>query len=166
MIGSADYDIRYTVAEDAAFLDKWLSIPGMLELFPASNEKEKEIMLRFWMGFVRFRCSLTATFQNKPCGIGTLFLMPYRKVAHLSMLYLVVDPEFQQKGIGGSLLKNLKHLAKNYFRLEHLQMELFEGNEMMIRLLSHNGFSLFMRQEGFVKENGIYKARLLYKAYL
>jgi putative acetyltransferase len=95
-----------------------------------------------------------------PCGVGTLFLMPYRKVAHHCLFKLVVDPKFQGKGIGTSLLKNLKHLAKNYFHLELIHIEVFEGNPIL-RLLMQNGFHEFSRQEKFVKDNGVYLSRVL-----
>ena len=53
--------------------------------------------------------------------------MPYKKVAHHCLFKIVVDPKHQRKGIGRALLKNLKHLAKTYFHLELMHIEVFEG---------------------------------------
>ena len=63
-----------------------------------------------------------AFFWLRP-GIATLFLMPYKKVSHISMLYLIVDPKYQRKGVGSSLLKNIMHYAKK-FKLESIHVSL------------------------------------------
>lgn len=153
-------DIRYTTIMDTPHLRDWLNSPGMLHWFPMSDEKDVEDATRVWIGFSRFNASLTATINHVPCGIGTLFLMPYRKVAHQCMFKLIVDPKFHRQGIGTSLVKNLKHLAKNYFHLEYMHIEVYEGNPL-ISLLKKSGFYELVRQEGFVKEHEQYLARVL-----
>jgi putative acetyltransferase len=160
-----DLDIRYTHVDDAPYLREWLDSAGMLHWFPMSVEKEVEDAAACWIGFCRYSCSLTATVQGVPCGIGTLFLMPYRKVAHHCIFKLIVNPKYQRQGIGTSLLKNLKHLAKNYFRLEMIHIEVFEGNPI-IELLLKSGFEEFARQERYVKEEGRYLARILFQSIL
>ncbi len=91
--------------------------------------------------------------------------MPYRKVAHHCLFKLVVDPRYQRQGIGRSLLKNLKHLAKTYFHLEFMHIEVFEGNPF-IHLLKEFHFQEFARQDRFVKDAGKYSARILYESFL
>ncbi|MFI5334912.1 MAG: N-acetyltransferase, partial [Chlamydiales bacterium] len=104
--------------------------------------------------------------KGEPCGVGTLFLMPYRKVAHHCLFNLIIDPKKNETAIGAPLLNNLKHLAKTYFRLEILHAEVYEGNSM-IKLLEGAGFSEFARQERFVKEGeGRYLARVLFACNL
>jgi putative acetyltransferase len=78
---------------------------------------------------------------------------------------MIVDPKLQRRGIGTTLLKNLKHLAKTYFRLQILHIEVYEGNPIA-SLLEKNGFRQFARQERFVKEGDQYFARLLFECYL
>lgn len=165
MTSLPQFDIRYTHMNDLPYMREWIMQPGVMHHFPMSNEKEVEDALQCWIGFCRYSCSLTAVINDVPCGVATLFLMPYRKVAHHCLFKLVVDPKFQRKGIGASLVKNLKHLAKNYFRLELIHIEVFEGNPL-IALLEKQGFKEFARQEKFVKENGVYRARLLLEASL
>lgn len=161
----ADLEIRYTQLPDAPYLKEWLTSPGMLHWFPMSEEKEVEDAVQGWIGFCRWSCSLTCTIKNEPCAIGTLFLMPYRKVAHHCLFKMIVAPKWQRHGVGYSLLKNLKHLAKTYFRLEIMHIEVYEGNPI-IALLEKLGFRQFARQEKFVKENDKYLARLLFECYL
>jgi putative acetyltransferase len=78
---------------------------------------------------------------------------------------MVVDPRYQRKGIGRDLLKNLKHLAKSYFRLELMHIEVFEDNPF-IHLLEEFDFKEFARQERFIKDGGKYSARILYESFL
>jgi ribosomal protein S18 acetylase RimI-like enzyme len=154
------FDIRYTYLTDTFYLKRWLNHPGMLHWFPMSDEKEIEDAVQCWMGFCRYSSSLTATLQGVPCGMGTLFLMPYQKVSHHSLFKLIVDPEHQRKGIGTSLVRNLKHLAKNYFQLELIHTEVFEKNPL-ISLLQKLEFTEFGYQENYVKEGDHYLARVL-----
>jgi RimJ/RimL family protein N-acetyltransferase len=158
-------DIRYTYVTDTPYLRDWLLKPDVQKWFPVSEEREIEDAVQCWIGFSRYSSSITATLNGIPCGIGTLFLMPYRKVAHHCLFKLVVDPKCQRKGIGSSLLKNLKHLAKNYFHLELIHIEVFEGNPVASLLLKHD-FHEFVRQERFVKDKGGYRSRILFESYL
>jgi len=160
-----DVDIRYTYLTDAPYLRDWLLQKEVQRWFPVSQDKEIEDATQCWVGFSRYNSSLTATVDHVPCGIGTLFLMPYKKVAHHCLFKLVVDPKYQRKGIGRELLKNLKHLAKTYFHLELMHIEVFEGNPF-IHLLEEFDFHEFARQEKFVKESDRYFARILYQSYL
>jgi RimJ/RimL family protein N-acetyltransferase len=158
-------DIRYTYVTDTPYLRQWLEVPDVQKWFPVSEEQEIADCVQCWIGFSRYSSSLTATLNGVPCGIGTLFLMPYRKVAHHCIFKLIVDPKHQGKGIGTALLKNLKHLAKNYFHLELIHIEVFEGNPVIHLLLKH-GFQEFTRQEKFMKDKEGYHARILFESYL
>lgn len=159
------YDMRFTVMTDQRFLHDWLSKPGVLHWFPMSEGKELEDAIQCWIGFSRYNCSLTATIDGEPCGIGTLFLMPYQKVAHHCLFKLIVDLPFRRKGIGTSLVRNLKHLAKQRFRLELMHIEVFEGNPL-IHILTEQGFREFARQESYIKEGDNYFSRILYECDL
>lgn len=161
----ADCDIRYTRITDVSYLKQWLSSPEVGHFFPMGTQEEIELAVRAWINFCRYHASLTAIKDGTPLGIGTLFLFPYKKVSHQCLCKMIVDPQFHRQGVGTVLLRNLKHLAKNYFHLEIMKMEVFEGNPM-IELLKKEGFHEAVRQERFVKENGQYRARLLYEAVL
>ncbi len=160
-----EWDIRYSRLEDEKFLLQWLQEPDNLQWFPMKTQKEIKQTARNWIGFAKFNGSLTATINNKPCGIVTLFFMPYRKVAHQSSFYLLVDKKYRNKGVGFSLLKNLINLSKNYFRLESLQAEIYEGCPIE-NLLKTFGFTSFAYQEKFIKDEKGYKARNLLELFL
>ena len=165
MVELTGLDIRYTYVTDTPYLREWLQNPEVQKWFPVSEEREIEDAVQCWIGFSRYSSSITATLNGTPCGIGTLFLMPYRKVAHHCLFKLVVDPKHMRKGIGSSLLKNLKHLAKNYFRLDLIHIEVFEGNPV-IHLLQKYDFHEFARQGHFVKDKDHYLSRILYESFL
>ena len=153
------YDIRYSVLEDLSYLESWFTDPAESVPFPFTFE-EKEMPLKNWIGFSRYKASLTGTIDQIPCAIGTLFLMPYRKVAHHCGFYLMVDPLHRRKGVGASMVKNLLHLAKTRFRLEAVHAEVFEPNPIL-PLLEKLSFVPFARQENFENVEGDYRARVL-----
>ena len=159
------YDIRYTNPLDVKSLSNWLLDKDTNKWFPMSGDKEIEDTSKNWIGFYKFKASLTATLFGHPCAIGTIFLMPYRKVAHHAMFYLVVDPKHRHKGIGRSMVRNLLNLAKKNFRLESLHCEVFEGCPI-ITLLEQLQFQKVMQQEGFVKEeDNTYLSRIIYEHF-
>lgn len=153
------YDIRFSEEKDLKFLQKYFEDPVSLEPF-AFGEKEKEVSLKNWIGFAKFKASLTAVIEEKPCALGTLFLMPYKKVAHQCSFYLIVDPKHRRQGIGTSMVRNLVHLAKNRFRLEMIHIEVYEPNPI-VQLLEKQGFSQIVRQENFLRTLQGDKARLI-----
>lgn len=163
MIPIPGYDIRYSTLEDLVYLQEWFQDPGACDDFPFSF-KEREDSLKNWIGFSKFKASLTGAIDNVPCAIGTLFLMPYRKVAHHCTFYLMVDPKQRRKGIGISMIRNLLNLAKTRFRLESVHAEVFEPSHLLPMLIKL-GFAETVRQENFVKVNGCPRARLLLEVW-
>ncbi len=153
------YDIRYSTTADEPFLKEWILLPEMRKWYPPSSNIDVDGFVRNWIGFSRYKCSLTAVYNKEPVGVATIFLMPYLKVAHLSMLYVAVDPKFQRRGIGASLLKNILHLAKTKFsRIESMHVEVFE-NSPLIGLLEKGGFRKIIRQDNYVKLPEGFRAR-------
>ncbi len=160
-----DVDIRYTRILDAPYLKEWMTFPSVASSFGVSNAQEIEAASSYWMYLSKFQCSLTATDNYIPCGIATLFLMPYKKVSHHSPFKICVAPKRWGEGIGTSLLKNLKHLAKNYFHLEAIYIEIF-GDSPLIPTLLKSGFVVFAKQERYVKTEEGYLPRTLFIAEL
>jgi len=153
------FDIRYSELEDLASLEEWFLDPSACNDYPFDIE-EKGDALKNWIGFSRFKASLTGTLDNKPCAIATLFLMPYKKVMHHCGFYLMVDPACRRKGIGTSMLRNIFHLAKTRFSLEAVHAEIFEPSPLL-PLLEKLGFQIFARQENYMKVEGCPRSRLL-----
>lgn len=144
-------DIRYTEPTDAPHLKEWLSDPTVATWFPMADAVEIDDAVNRWVGFYRYRCSLTAVLDGVPCGIATLYLQPYRKLAHQCEFGIIVAPSHRNKGIGADLIKNLEHLAKDYFNIELLHLQVYSNNPA-IRLYQRCGFSEFGHQNRWIKE--------------
>ncbi len=155
------FDIRYSQMEDFHPLHAWLSDPATHIWFPPSIPREIEEFAKNWIGFSRFRSSLTATAQGVPVAVGTLFLLPYKKVAHQCSFYLVVAPEMRRKGVGSSMVKNLLNLAQNYFHFESVYADVYEGCPLLPLLEKKFSFQQIDYQERFVKNPTGYLARII-----
>jgi putative acetyltransferase len=155
----ADFDIRFTELGDLAPLSEWLSSPNACDDFPFGFE-EREEAIKNWVGFSKYKASLTGTMKGRPCAIGTLFLMPYKKVAHHAGFYLIVEEKERRKGIGTSMVMNLIHLAKTRFKLESLHTELFEPS-LLLPILEKKGFEIYARQDNFVHLGTTRRPRIL-----
>jgi ribosomal protein S18 acetylase RimI-like enzyme len=160
-----EVDLRYTTMEDGDYLREWLAEPGILRAFPMLDPPEVEDSIKHWIGFSKYKCSLTAVADGKPCGIATLCLMPYRKLAHHCLLSIMVAKEWRGKGVGTLLMNNVLHLAKEYFRLEVVYLEVYEGNPA-ISLYKRFGFREIGFQKHFMKENGEYIGKVMMERVL
>lgn len=160
-----ELEIRYTEAKDEKYLHQWLADTDTLKSYPPSSEAEVNIFTSNWIGFARIKSSLTAMLNGEVCAIGTLFLMPYKKVSHQSILYMIVDPKYRNKGIGSDLLKNMLHLAKDYFKLEVVTVEVMDGSNL-IKILDKYGFEKYGLQPDYINDNGKLADRILYQHFL
>lgn len=148
---SERFDIRFTQLEEAPHMKRWLMDPSVNRWFPMDGELEIEDAVARWISFYRYKCSLTALIEGEPCGLATLYLQPYRKLAHQCEFGVLVAPEWRNKGIGSHLINSLMHLAKKRFKIELLHLQVYAGNPA-IRLYQRFGFREFGRQTHWLKE--------------
>jgi putative acetyltransferase len=153
------FDLRFTESSDLEPLKKWFEPEGSFDDYPF-DASESEEALKNWIGFCKYKASLTATLDGVPCAVGTLFLMPYRKVAHHCSFFLMVDPSHRRKGIGTSMVRNLLHLARTRFKLESLHVEVYEPSHLL-PILEKLQFKLFARQEDYMRIQDCPRARIL-----
>jgi len=154
-----DLEIRYTEPTDAPFLKEWLLEPSIGRWFPLADEVEIEDAVQRWIGFYRYKCSLTAVKNGVPCGLATLYLQPYKKLAHQCEFGIIVGDGYRGKGIGSKLLKNLIHLAKTQYRIELLHLQVYSDNPA-VNLYQRFGFKEFGNQPRWIKElDGSYTGR-------
>ncbi len=146
-----EYDLRYSAMEDLPFLVETVSKEEVAKFLPVSSTQDIEAMTKNWIGFSRYKSSLTATYKGEPVGIATLFLMPYRKLIHHALVYFAVSPTYFDQGVAFSLVKNITHLGKTYFHMECLSVETYESSPL-IPVLEQGGYREIIRQENFVKE--------------
>ncbi len=157
--------LRYTLPEDGVALTHWLNQPGVAHAFPMTDPREVEDSAKHWIGFSRLRSSLTAVHNEQPIGIATLCLMPYQTLSHQCLLSIVVDEAWRGKGVGTLLMNNILHLAKNYFRIEVVYLEVYEGNPA-ISLYQRFGFQVIGNQKHFMKKGDRYVAKIIMERIL
>lgn len=158
-------DIRYTEQSDAPYLKQWLMDRTVGRWFPMADEVEIDDAVNRWIGFYRYRCSLTATKDGVPCGLTTLYLQPYKKLAHQCEFGIIVGGPYRGQGIGSHLLNNLIHLAKGTFHIELLHLQVYAGNPA-IRLYDRFGFKEFGRQNHWIKEEREYVGRIFMERFI
>lgn len=162
----SDLEIRYTDLSDGRYLKQWLMEPSIGRWFPVTDEVEIDDAVQRWVGFSRYKCSLTAVKNGEPCGLATLYLQPYRKLAHQCEFGIIVGHGYRGQGIGTELLKNLIHLAKTQFRIELLHLQVYSENPA-VNLYKRMGFVEFGNQARWIKEaDGTYTGRMFMEKYL
>ena len=158
--------IRYTELSDAKYLKEWLEDPSIGRWFPMCDSLENDDAVARWVGFSRYRCSLTAVKEGTICGMATLYLQPYRKLAHQCEFGIIVADKYRGCGIGSQLLSHLIHLAKVNFKIELLHLQVYQDNPA-IHLYDRFGFKEFGRQTHWIKElNGEYTGRVFMEKFL
>jgi len=157
--------IRYTELGDAKYLKKWLMEPGVSRWFPMYDEVEIDDAVGRWISFCRYKCSLTAVLDGEPCGLTTLYLQPYRRLAHQTEFGIIVGEGYRNKGVGSRLLTSLMQMAKENFHIELLHLTVYAENPA-IHLYRRFGFEEFGRQTHWLKDNGVYSGRIFMERFL
>lgn len=158
--------IRYTELEDGPYLRQWLLEPTTSRGFPMSDVVEVDDATNRWVALSRYKCSLTAVYDGVPCGLTTLYLQPYKTLAHQCEFGIIVGADYRGRGVGEELLNAIIALAKDPFRIEVLHLTVLGDNPAM-RLYRRFGFREFGRQARWRKdEHGIYTPRVFMEKYL
>jgi len=157
--------IRFGQESDQKYLIEWLLQPGVLEGFPLADLREIEDAARIWISYSKQMAVLTALWDGVPCGIANLYLQPYKKFAHQSLLAIIIDEKLRGKGVGTKLMKELLSLAKERFKLEFVHLEVYEGNRA-INLYRRLGFEEYGVYRKFIKDQGRYLDKVLMQKYL
>ncbi len=160
----AGFDIRFSEERDLDFLTRYFADPAACDDFPFSPDEAADV-LKNWIGFSKFKASLTGLINDEPCAIATLFLMPYRKVAHHASFFVAVDPAHRNQGIGTSMIRNIMNLAKNRFRLESVNVEIYEPS-LLLPIVEKLGFLPFAKQPDFVRMENVHRPRILLECML
>ena len=156
----SEISIRWAEESDQAYLIEWFLEPGVLERFPLTGLREIEDAARLWVSYYKQKATLTALWDGVPCGIATLYLQPYKKLAHQCLLAIIVSESYRGKGVGTRLLTELMTLAKERFQIELLHLEVYEGNPAM-HLYERLGFREYGVQPRFTKDDNRYLAKIV-----
>lgn len=161
----AGVQIRYTRESDATPMRKWFDDPEIGKWFPMGESHEVDDSVYRWIGFSRFKCSLTMEKDGVPCGIATLYLQPYRKLAHQCEFGIIMAPGYRGQGLGTLLLNSLIHMAKTKFGIELMHLQVYEDNPA-IHLYRRFRFKEFGRQTHWIKDYGEYVSRVFMERFI
>lgn len=158
-------EVRYTEADDAKYLKSWLMEPDAAQAFPMQDELEVEDAVMRWIAFYRFKCSLTILKDGIPCGIGTLYLQPYLRLAHQCEFGIILGAGYRNQGLGSILMHYLLHLAKEKFKITLIHLQVYHQNPA-INFYKRFGFKEFGRQNEWIKEEDQYGGRVFMERFL
>lgn len=151
--------IRYSTEEDSKYWGEWLHDPDVLRFFHMLGEDELEGSVERMKLHARYHSSLTAEYEGEPAGIAYLNLHPFRKIAQIGLITIIVGPNYRGKGIGTALIEQLHRLAREGYKLERLYLEVYEGNPA-IRLYRRLGYREFGFQSHWIKlPSGEYRGK-------
>jgi len=157
--------IRYSLAQDAQWLKKWLSDPSIHNAFPMDGPVEIEDAVRRWISFSRMHASLTVEINDTPVGIATLYLQNYKRLLHQTEFGIILAPGYRGQGIGSYLLSAIMKLAKHQFNIELIHLQVYEDNPAK-RLYSRFGFTEFGTQKCWIKDEGKYVGRTFMERFI
>jgi RimJ/RimL family protein N-acetyltransferase len=158
-------EVRYTQPGDAPYLKEWLSDIGASRWFPMQDEIEIDDAVMRWIAFYRYKCSLTILKDEIPCGLATLYLQPYLKLAHQCEFGIIIGKKYRNEGIGSCLMGCIMHLAKEKFKIELLHLQVYAENPA-INLYTRFGFKEFGRQNHWIRESDRYVGRVFMERFL
>ncbi|MGM0439502.1 MAG: GNAT family N-acetyltransferase [Chlamydiota bacterium] len=162
----AKLKIRYTKLDDVNYLTQWLKQPGMKKCFPMTTNEEVHDAAKRWISFSNIGCSLTAEYDKQPCGLVSLYLLPYLRLIHQCEWGLVVSREYQDMGVGNFLINEITSLAKDSFKLELLHVQVFEHNKRGRAFFEKHGYREFGRQTHWLKDKNNYSARIFMERFI
>ncbi len=154
-------EIRFTTMDDRPLLKSWLSQHGMEQCFPMANEMEIDDAVQKWIFFSRYRASLTSVYDGVTCGLASLYLLPYERLAHQCEWGIILSSDYHGKKIGTALTNALINLAKERFSIELLHLQVLESNSNGREFFQRFGFTEFGRQNQWFKGQDEYRARIL-----
>lgn len=157
------YEIRFSNLEDRKFLSLWVTDEDK-KWYPFADDEEMEKFFDNWIGFSKYNASITVTLDAVPVAIATLYLMPYRKISHFAILWMLASPDHRDKDLLHILIRNALHLAKSHFGMDHINVEAFEGSPL-IETLQECGFELCTRHKNYARIDGQFHDRLVYIKY-
>ncbi len=152
-------EVRYTQPSDAHYLKSWLADPDGGRWFPIDGDQELDDAVLRWISFQRYHCSITVLKEGVPCGIATLYLQPYAKLAHQCEFGIIIGKQYRGQYVGRYLMSCLIHLAKEKFGIEILHLTVYEDNPA-IEFYHKFGFVEFGRQVDWIKEKEGYFGRV------
>jgi len=167
MTKSSDVSIRISrIEEDQPYLVSFLMEPGILQYFPMSNEKEAQESARIWISYAQLNSCFTLVKEGIPIGICTIYPQYAQKLAHQSLVSIIITEKERGKGYGKLLLHHIEKVAKHEFNMTLLHLEVYESNPAQ-HLYAKVGYKRYGIHRRFLKEGpNHYSDKILMQKWL
>jgi len=162
LVNSDSYQMRYYDKTDGESLARFMADERNKMFLSTESEKEIKSQVEIWNAYSRYKCGLTAIYQERRIGMAMIYLMPYRKVAHHGICHVVVAPKYLEDGVRESLVRNLVNLGDKYFSLERFQFELY-GDEKLAAILKAQEFTPVFTQKNYLMIGDRHIPRMLWE---
>ena len=154
------------IQKDQAYLVKFLMEPGVLNYFPMSNEKEAQESARMWISYAQLHSCFTLIKHEEPIGICTIYPHYAKKLAHQSLVSIIITEKERSKGYGTMLLQYIEKVAKEEFGISLLHLEVYETNPAR-RLYERMKYEKSGEHKKFLKEGpSKYSSKILMQKWL
>jgi putative acetyltransferase len=152
--------------EDYPYLVSFLMEPGILQFFPMSNEKEAQESARIWISYAQLNSSFTLVKEGIPIGICTIYPQYAKKLAHQSLVSIIITEKERGKGYGKLLLQHIEKVAKHEFNMTLLHLEVYESNPAR-HLYEKVGYKRYGIHRRFLKDGpNHYSGKILMQKWL
>jgi putative acetyltransferase len=94
--------------------------------------------------------------EEKVVGVANLNVMANPRKNHIGEIGIMVNKDYQGRGIGRRLMEELIDLAQNWLMLRRIQLDVISDNEKAINLYESLGFKIEGEKIDAVKRNGSY----------
>lgn len=164
-----EFRIRPFKECDIKDLNRIRSMRGVTETIPTLFCESEDFTRKVYDGYDKDWPSLCAVLEGpdgeRCVGHGMLHLNSKARVRHTASVSLIVDAEYQDKGIGRALLSQLLEIADRWLMLVRVELEVQAENARAVHLYESLGFV----REGLLKyafmQDGRYADILLMGRY-
>jgi ribosomal protein S18 acetylase RimI-like enzyme len=149
--------MRFATDEDISFVVEWLKDESLAPFLQVEMEKEIKDLAHMVCDYGKKECALILEDHQVPMGIAALQMLPFKKIHHHCLLFLLIDPKQREKGFGKKLLNEIEQIGKKQLHLEFIECELYENPS--IGWFEKQGYRQTIRQENFLHVKGQERAR-------
>ncbi|MBU5439446.1 GNAT family N-acetyltransferase [Tissierella sp. MSJ-40] len=164
-----DFTIRPIKTEDAPYINEMRRMDGVRENTLGIISERLTKSEDFIKGLSENAHMLVAEVEEdgmkKVVGIIGLHVSKNPRLRHSADIGIMVNTDYQGKGIGTALFKKIIDIADNWLMLVRLELTVFVDNDKAIKLYQSLGFQIEGTKKYAAIRNGVYTDEYLMARY-
>jgi len=160
-LNSDTMTLRLITKEDVPIVVSWLQESKIAPFLQVELEKEVHDFAMMLCEYGEKKSGFILEKGTIPIGMAVLQLLPFVKLIHHCVLFMLIDLEYQKRGFGTYLLSEIEKKAKEDFKLERIELELFDNPYQS--WFEKKGYLAFVKQEFYLNVGGQFRHRILLK---